>query len=113
MIWEISRYMTKGQVPVAGPIALPDTLDTDITKSPRNILHTGHGCVQHLAEVASHTGISYCNERRAHLPHMSLVLNSSPLLGTKSVTVGNSTTAPGTLGNYQPLALGLISWVRY
>ena len=29
--------------------------------------------------------------------------NLSPLLGAKSVTVVNSTTAPGTLGIYQPL----------
>ena len=37
----------------------------------------------------------------------------SPLLGAKSVTVENSPTGPGTLGNYQPLAIGLVSWVRY
>ena len=66
--------------------------------------------VQHLTEVASHTGISYCNERRAHMP---MVLNSGPTLGAKSVTLENSPTAPGTLGNYQPLALGLINRVRY
>ena len=37
--------------------------------------------------------------RRAHLPHMLLVLNSEALtLGTKGVTVVGSTIAPGTLG---------------
>ena len=35
--------MTKGQVLMAGPTVLPDTLDTDITKSPRQGLHTGYG----------------------------------------------------------------------
>ena len=98
---------------MAGPTVLPDTLDTDITKSPDRVFTQVMVLVQHLAEVASCIRISYCNDRWARLLYMPLVLNSSPLLGAKSVTVGNSPTAPGTLGNYQPLALGLVSWVRY
>ena len=48
--------------------------------------------------------ISVWYGKRAHLFHMPLVLNFESLIGCKKCdTVVSLTTAPGTLGGYQPL----------
>ena len=71
-------------------------------KSPRQGLHSGMVLGHHLAEIVEAGKSQCCNGRGLiHLIHPWF--NSSLKLGAKSVTVGISTTAPGTLGNYQPL----------
>ena len=60
----------------------------------------------HLAEVVE-AGISQCCNGRGLICLTCPWYNSSPLLATKSVTVWDSPTIPGTLGIFQPL-----NWAR-
>ena len=62
----------------------------------------------HLAEVVE-TGQSQCCNGRGLTCLICPWFHSSPLLGTKSVTVGNSPIAPGTLGSYQILDWAMLA----
>ena len=73
-----------GQVPLAGPTVLLDTLQIDLKMSPRQGIHTGDVVVEIVIGL---TQSQYCYARRAHLTPMPLVPRS--LIGCQKCDSGS------------------------
>ena len=76
MVWEKGIQDDQGQVPLAGPTVLLDTLPIDLKYPPGRVFTQGMDEVHHLAEVDNEVGLTqsqYCYARRAHLTPMPLL----------------------------------------
>ena len=76
MVWEKGIQDDLGQVPLAGPTVLLDTLQINFNMFPDRVFTQGMGVVHHLAEVDNEVGLTqsqYWYAKRAPLTPVPLV----------------------------------------